>query len=324
MQNSKFIKFVMKHLRLRSIERLFKKKPGTAGLTLSLLITVAFVLLIMCFKPSHPLISIEAESEFLAYKVIRPELSTIALEDVTPRNTITNCGEAHEGNIKQALLKPSQYANVRYRHSGDRISISVVSLKDHPSKIHFPDQTKCELPQVASFTFKKPIHGSFADRPLPIAGPCQIGAEPRVPIFSQRRTFDTMIGGTLRVFGRTKSFFSDSTLYPIKDAVFTLPAGGRLVSGDLKDKPSEIKTDASMYGFAIIDKETLRISVTTEAKDLRLFRPGRSSDAETFKLSLLSRLFNDPSIAIISFSIVVFYIAMQVICGWIDIWRKEK
>lgn len=307
--------------------------PATVALMFSIFITVIFVSLVVCLDPPPPIIVIKAESEFLAFKVIRPELSVIAVENATSRREIETCEKIKEGIIEFGLLEPLVDSLVQYRYNGEYLSIIITTPEKKDDKlgsyIRFPDKTKCKLPPTAIFLLDKPEEGSFSSRPLPVAGPGQIGVELGSPTLPQagkvkRRLFNIMTSGKLKVYGRTRFPLDSGILYPIEDTEFDLPAGGRLSSGGETYDSPEINNEAAIYGVVLLGEKSFFISAITETNELRWFRPGGSSDSEKFAVSIFSRLFDDPSVAVISFSILFFSLTMQVICGWIDICKNDK
>lgn len=305
------------------------KRPGLSVFTISLIVTLAFISFVYFCPTKPPFVFIEAETETLSYYVIRPQVAAVPLVDAKIIGLpLTNCGKLSESQTSiTALLQPAIHTIVRYRHSGKKISIQL-SNKNSVGAIHFADETICALPANGiTFVIATPSHESPAGpavRPLPIAGPGEIGVEQGAPSITniEHRIFNTMKTGSLRVYGRTAFPPNRGALYPAEDAEFPLPAGGRLDSGE-DFTSGNISNVAAWYGIAHIGENAFQVSVTTESKDLRLFRPGSSGDSERFAVSLFGRLFNDPSVAVISLAVVVFSIVMQVISGWIGIWRND-
>ncbi|MFX3679907.1 MAG: hypothetical protein ACN6I5_01355 [Hyphomicrobiales bacterium] len=62
----------------------------------------------------------------------------------------------------------------------------------------------------------------------------------------------------------------------------------------------------------------LSVSATTDTSELRFYRPGARSDYEVLEGSLFSRLFGDPSFAIVSFAVLGFSIVLQIVLAWFN------
>lgn len=315
---------------LKSVIQILVNYRATTGFLLSVIIPGVLMAFVVFYPAPPPLIVINAETEYVAFRVVRPEIAIIALEDTAYRGDNLNCPKLQGSQITLGLLEPARKSIIQYRYAGEKLAISLASSPDAPSHLRFPDETACTLPSVASFVLKKHGNQSLGSRPLPIAGPGQIGDEYGPPTLPPEqstspyyRTLGTMISGELQVFGRTANPINRGTLYPAQNAVFPLPAGGRLASGGGNISSDEMISNASWYGVAMMGDKSLHISVTTESEDLQLFRPGRSSDFERFGISIFARLFSDPSIAPISLFLLFVSISMQAIFGWISTWRNK-
>ncbi|KIX11845.1 hypothetical protein [Dethiosulfatarculus sandiegensis] len=279
-----------------------------------------------------PLAFINAKTELISYIVARSELSNIPLynvEIVSKENEIRQ--RLKENNcLFIGLIKPMPGARVTYRHSGEKIIIEIKSGAIHrgttPSVIgylHFYDDTQCPIHNRLIIRFRTPtVKDYFSNnaRPLPIAGPAEIGRElgsPLMPRKNGKRTAGLMTGGTIRIFGRTNSFFGHKEVYPAQDASFVIPKGSRLTS--ISNSSITAGSPNSWYGSASIEKETFELSATTESKELRLYQPGRTRDSERFNISLFVQIFSDPSLALWSFRFVLFAFLFQVLLSLLEV-----
>lgn len=310
--------------------RKLTRSPGWIAILLSLTVTVVLVGFVLWGSTRVPFIMIEAESETLEFRVARPEVAVVPVSQASAFPAIEGCRSLPEQDtLVTALVRPLDGTIVRYRHFGDVIGIELTGARINneirsAGDLIFLDEAKCKLPHYVRFLIKEQTRGELTNWTLPIAGPAEIGIEAGTalpPGESRRRVPTTMLSGSLHIFGRTAAIWNNGALYPAHDEALPLPAGGRLTSGvGLRDEGAEGLAD--WYGVAIIGENSFRISATTESNELRIFRPGNSSDAERYAVSVFARLLNDPSVAIFSLAVVIFAIAMQAIAGWIEIWRR--
>jgi hypothetical protein len=307
---------------------------GVMGLTLSILFSGLLFILIQFFPVPSPVIDIEAESEYLEYRVLKPDLATIPIENSTYRgDNSLPCAALEGGVIKLALLEPSYKSLVKYNYGGQRLAITLISNPEHPSKISFPGGNEYELTGISWFVLQKPKNDQLSAIPLPIVGPGQIGKEigrKTLPgeqyVNDARRPLDLLLGGTLRIYGRTVFPLNKSEnriLYPSKIEKFVLPVGARLTSGGDINNIKDFDKN-SWHGAAMLGERAMNIWIRTESDDLKLFRPGSQSDSERYKISIFTKLFEDPSVAPYSIFFLSFAISMQVICGWISIWNHKE
>lgn len=303
--------------------------PGIVGLIASTVVPIVLLTVILYFPAPPPLISLEIDSEYITYRVSRPEIAGIIIEQAAFRTGNWECSPVENNTIEYALLEPTENSLVTYRYNGDDF---IITLDAHTVKnrIYFNDGEQCVLPDRISFLMKRPQIKQLSARPLPIAGPGQIGTESGKPTLKakyikgrSRRPPEIMLGGELRVYGRTANPLNRGTPYPAENGKFPLPVGGRLISGPEWRTPAQKANEDAWYGVAVLRDQSMHLSITTESNNLLLFRPGRSKDSEKFQLSVFARLFDDPSIAPISLLILFISISMQAFCSWISIWRKD-
>jgi len=291
--------------------------PGPSVPLLALVLTAGFLLVVTLLPRKPAFVFVEAQTETLLYRVARPEVAGLPLVDATVRT------DGETATVATGLLQPAEGALVRYRWSPAAIAVEL-SVRQGSAGTLVVDEEERPLPAWAVAVFPHPTSAdSPAARPLPIAGPAEIGAEfgaPLAPRPGQRRVTGLMRGGEVQVFGRAVLWFNDDALYPVTD--FPLPAGGRL-TGDrpLADEAGSERL-ANWYGLARIGDEGFQVNATTETDSLRLHRPG-VREAETFGIGLLTRLFNDPGLAAITIFVVVFTVAMQMLADWLPLWRGK-
>ena len=180
------------------------------------------------------------------------------------------------------------------------------------------DEQTCVLPKSTSVVMPFPAVSSPAARPLPIAGPAELGVEihtPNLPKPNARRVFGILYSGQIKVFGQTIS----GALYPAQTGNIIIPAGTRISTKKINSSWGNNKQSAGWYGIALIGKRALKISATTKSNDLTIYRPGVEHDEHTIAVGLFTRLSNDPSIALLSLAALAFVMTMQAVTGWIGI-----
>ncbi|MCW1751112.1 hypothetical protein [Rhizobium acaciae] len=302
-------------------------RSGNSLIVLTVIFGFAIILMLRLLPSPQHYVSIQALSELVRFRVTRPAVAAIAIQDATINAATENCAALNEASIKAftGIVEPAAGAIVTYRFAPDKIAIQIESSGSQTAVLRFSEAADCPLTGAASFVLDR--SGTTASRPLPIVGQTDIGVEfgaPTPPSAGSSRPLGIMWEGTIKVFGR--SYFGGK-LYPIADAEFPLPVGGRLSSGDDLD-PSKASNGRDSvppwYGTATVADTGFRISATTVSKDLKLYRPGTSrGEAETFGLGLLTSLFADPSVAWFPLAIAIFTVVMQTIASWMGVWRES-
>ncbi|NEK17159.1 hypothetical protein [Rhizobium leguminosarum] len=273
-------------------------------------------------RPPKPYVAISATSEYLSYRVARPPISAIPLVEAAIRSTNLKCLTPFTG-----LLEPERGAIVRYRSGGDRIAIQVDAGDKVAATLRSEGEPDCQV--TGSLTVVLESKGYI--RALPIAGPADIGIEFAAPALPRVATGDgqkfeqvrnIMWEGSVQAF--TRGYLSGG-LSPKADAEFTLPAGGRISSGDSLVPSQDDQNITPWYGIAEITEKGFKVSATTTSLDLKLYRPGTNlGDAETFRLDFLANIFSDPGIIWLAIVFAVFSYIVQILAAWMGLWRPAK
>ncbi len=297
-------------------------KSGNSLIVMTLLLGCIIIVMLRLLPTPEHYVSINALSELVRFRVTRPAVAALALRDATFNLTAVGCSGLNGSPPSfTGVVEPVAGAIVTYRFSKDRIAIQIEAAGSQTAVLRFSDSAECEVSGALSFAFDK--GGVSASGPFPIVGPTDVGVEfgaPTLPTDKRSGRSGIMWEGSVKVFGR--SYFGGK-LYPIADAEFPLPVGGRLSSGDDLE-PSKSPPDAvpPWYGTATVTDTGFMISATTVSSDLKLYRPGtRRGEAETFGLGLLTSLFTDPSVAWFPLGIAVLSFALQTIASWMGVWR---
>lgn len=276
--------------------------------------------------------SIGAVSELVRFRVVRPLIATIALTDATVVAAVEGCAGLGSADpyLFTGLLQPSQGAIVTYRTSPDWIAIQIEGgrpVRNEERKIaatlQFAAQPDCEIFEPLTIRMKRRQPG--LDRPLPIAGPADIGKEFGVPPMpsSVFRGSDMMWEGHVKVFSRT--YFTQE-LVPVADAEFPLPVGGRLSGGDNLDPRAPVDPEiAAWYGTVTLDDRGFVISATTISQNLQLYRPGTGKDEmEKLGLGILASAFSDPVVVLATSFVLIFTTALGSVASWMGFWRESE
>lgn len=310
--------------------RLLTTRSGAAVVLNSVIVSAVIILVMLMVRSSPPYIVVDADTEFLAYRVVRPELASVPLVDARMSVESPDCAgfaDPASGTIT-ALLTPDAGAVVQYRWSPTRVSISLKKEGDHVGVLRVYDESVCDLAAAqVRFDMPAPTVESPAARPLPIAGPAEIGTEfgeQLAPRPGVARVFDLNSGGTLKVFGRATLPPFRGSIYPAGNVVFPIPAGSRVTSGSGSLSSSAPNDHSSWYGTAEVAADGFRVSITTETDEVFVFRPGFGSQKQVFSVGLLARMFGDPSVAFYSVALVVFTVTLQIFAAWTAVWRQQR
>ncbi|GAB7080503.1 hypothetical protein [Megalodesulfovibrio paquesii] len=286
---------------------------GARQLLWSGVFAVAVVIAINFIPSNKPYVVIDATSEMLTYRVRRPGIAAFPLVDARLRGEFATCAwptmplpaETVTGSVE-----PAAGSVVRYRFTPDRIAIDVDGGNRTAGTITLVNGTSYQLPsRIAAVLATQ----GKALRPLPVAGPAEIGREFGSGTSAgglAGKGSDFMYGGSIKVYGFALFPPFSGALYS-SGADFALPAGGRLTSGDDFNPLSPQSTAAPWFGIAEPVEKGFRISATTVSSDVRMYRPGATGEVETFALSLLTRIFYDPSLAVVTLFLSTFAFLIQ-------------
>jgi hypothetical protein len=312
--------------------RYLSTKGATNLIIIALILTsIAFIALRQLSR-SELYASVDAVSELVRFRAVRPLIATIPLTDATLIASGEGCvGLAGDPSPRvTGLLQPSEGAIVSYRAGAGRIAIQIVGgrlVSENGARIAATFQSSgradCDLVEPVTVRIN---NADELVRPLPIAGPADIGQEfgvPAMPTGTASRIYDIMWEGRVRVFNRT---YYGERLVPVADAEFPLPLGSRLSGGDNLDPKQQVDPAiAAWYGAAIPGEKGLQISATTISKTLQLYRPGtRRDEMETLGLNLLTSTFADSLTLIITGFVVVFGGVLGAVANWMGLWRDPE
>lgn len=296
------------------------KRPRASGalaVWLSLSATLVFIGLVSIAPGRAPYVSINLETELLRYRVVRQPLAGVFVRNATYSGQL-NCAVGSPPGKLTGLLMPAAGSVVSYRWGPDGVAINIEALRDHAASISFADERTCTFDGAsATVVLYNAMDGEIR---LPIAGQAEAGSENSAATASSGPRGLIHIG-ELKVFGRTAL---GDELYPVADATYPIPRGSRLASGRDFRSVDAAQSGAAWYGSATFGTRSLTVSVTTDATRLLLYRPGVGDQTESFSFGLFTRIFNDPSLGLLTLSFGVFFLLASAITGWMSLWKRSE
>ena len=277
------------------------------------LLLLVGMLFLVAGKP--PLVLIEAETGFLSFRVQREALSVMALDGAEVREIASFCpaGLDEAGKVR-AIVRPAFGTTVEYHWLPGMVMIRFLSENGDPALVESAGGEQCRAAE-ANLTFLVPAEALQRVPPLPVLGRGQIGAELGVPTLpglpsacrdialAGHRCVDnglheipvtattdrTLHRATAKLFGRTSAPFSGGQLYPITSDEIPIPGGSRLETNN-EDTPFIGSVGLSGDGMSLLTQ------VTVEADSLRVYRVGRTEQAEVLATGAIARAIGDPSL----------------------------
>lgn len=278
----------------------------------SLLIWGVLFLVYRIFSDEQRYLQVNAQTEALVYRVVRPELASIPVVGAEIRNQ-NQCEAVLKGVDMQdfvGLVRPSFRATVRYRIRQSQVSVRLEAVDAASSASQssagelIVSGARCSLKDNATVVFSLAPADSLTDenrRPLPIAGPMEIGTAfgaPLAPARGIRAHEGYMHGADVSVFGR--SILSDR-LFPLYDSPISIPAGGTLSTVEFdRDRVSQSEThedNSNWYGVAEIGDGVFQVSATVETTDLVFTRAGSAGEKETIAVGFFTEVVRDPDLS---------------------------
>jgi hypothetical protein len=305
--------------------RPFHRRGARALLVFSLLLSIVIVvpfIIASHFSPP-PYLVIDLLAETMRYRVQRPDLSGVPLIRAQWDQGPELCPNLGASNVYDGVVVPSVDTLVRYLWQPKQVAIQILR-----SAQMTPDAPIAELTSsggnnclivadVASFRI---IAENL--RPLPILGPAEVGAEmsaAQAPTPAAPAIYNLSYGGTLQIYGRTMSWpGTRGSLFKGEDTSYAIPAGSRLSSTQDLAGPAAYNAEP-WYGMArFTKKDGFKIVATMENNDLVLYRPG--GQAETFAISIIGRIINDPVLAWLFFCGAILAASISIATSFLGFW----
>ncbi len=301
--------------------RIFSIFGGWIGLC-CIVISACIVFAAFFLADNPPYVLIEADSQIVRFRVKRPQLVSIPLNNITMhKNLPRGClGSSNDKEPITALLQINENAIVAYEANEEGVDIKVQGFTNNPGGIlDFGNDKQCTLSSDPTYIplFRIPKE-SLRQKQLPIAGPADIGIELNENNYTdvkKDKNIGFLSGGTVHVVGRSISPFAKDKLYPLGNAKFTIPRGSRISSGDPLNPgiyPFEVPF---MYGLAEWGEKGLKISTSTVTDTLELYRPGKAKEVEELGLGLLTQILSDPGIVLFFMFLGCFSFLVQILNG---------
>lgn len=285
-------------------------------------------------------LEINAEAESLSFRVVRPEFAAFPVVGAVVRNQ-SQCDTVLGGFEAQdfiGLVRPHVGTTVTYRYTLDRVSVRLKAERKPETGSGgsyaevglsagdlIMSGVSCPLTDTAVVVY--PLTDDNA-RPLPIAGPLEIGTAfgpPLAPERGKRAIEGFMYGADVYVFGR--SILSDR-LFPLYDSPISIPAGGTLSSVEfdtalgLHEQSSVENTD--WYGIAELGSRAFLVSATVQTTDLVFTRAGSSGEKETIAVSFFTEVVRDPDLSVLLLWVGLFFFLFQMVETIFSMSSKRK
>lgn len=293
---------------------------ATAGwaVSLSVLVTLAFGIIVWIVPTPPPYVFITLETELLDYHVAREVLAGVFVEDATYTGQL-DCQPARAPDGKlSGLLQPAAGSTVTYRWRPEGVAITVGRAAGRLARFTFPDEESCQFTGDSATIVLR--GAGVSDLRLPIAGRAESGSENSAATASTAPR-GMIHAGEVTVFGRT---LLGRELYPVANATYPIPPGSRLASGQSFVSVRPEDGGAAWYGAARVGERGLLVSATTDTTRLLLYRPGLGEQTESFSFGLLTRIFNDPSLGLLTLSLGVFFLVSGAMMAFMSLAGQRR
>lgn len=300
-------------------------------------LVLVFLTVVLWLTSSAPLVVVEARATYAKYVVQREELSLLALRDTIIYRAKGLCaGILDENGRFTGLVRSPVSTTVEYFWHRNFVQINLTrgpsDISAEPISIDRKGKPACRL-ETQNVVLLVPHSEMNNLRPFPILGTGEIGFELGVPnrpsagelelellgsdIVVRRAPVGMLIEGSAHVMGRTSLWWDSGKLFPVANSNFTIPRGSRLVSSN--------ESSPLVGNLVLADPpNAFNIQVTTEARDLKLFRFGQSQQVETFAVGAIARAIGDPSLAPILFLLAMAGLLLPVYFGFEEMFRERR
>lgn len=274
---------------------------------------------------SIPLLVVAVQTTYVSYDVQVPDLSAIAFRSALVTGVTGPCAAlvAADGQFT-ARVTPSQGTQVEYVWHRNFVQVKYdLAAADATLTIEAAGSRGCEM-TGGGLSVILPQASLALAVPLPLLGRVEIGNELPVPPVPQPDDLTRSLplgggsafvaelapaqllqGGSVTVFGQSSLWHSRNQVYPVPDAVYPLPRGGRLVSAE----------GARSTGTVGFGETGFDVDATVSADQLLLYRPG-ADRPETFGVGVVSRAFSDPGAAPWLVFLGIWFVVLQLLLGF--------
>lgn len=281
---------------------------------LSLAISLATIIVLTILPKKAPLVVFDIVAESLVQEISRPALSAFFIEGAMIDDR-TGCDASFfDGDLFTGVVHPPAGSLVAYNWRATALAVGIdrqgVSA---PVRLTSRSEAECEL-TAGSISLR--VNQAAGGLLLPLAGAAEIGRE--LGVATTSHSTGLLRSGSFQVFGRSIAPWAADVLYPITTGPVVLPAGSRLsVEG-----PGD--TARALFGLATHTPEGFVISATADASLISLYRPGADDQRERFAFGVFSDFFGDPQIGVIFFFVFLVVTVLQVVTGWVGLWRDSQ
>jgi hypothetical protein len=271
-----------------------------AAVALSIIATLITIWLFGILGGPQTLAVIEAESEYVRYRVFNSQLASFPADGFR----VGYADEARiEGTCLSGMVEPRIDGSVEYiRQGSDPLLIVLEKGGSNETTGTFNGMTSLvadsECGEIGKFLF-------------PVWGPGQVGdtfsvrSEGMAPLLNS---------GTVVVLGRTIDLGwlgEGGAIYSTSSQPLTIPPGGWIWTGEGDEAlPPE---EAALFGYADASPEKgLGVRVTTESPLLKMIAPGGTLEPMRIEIGLFAQALNDPNILRAQFALLIFLLVFPI------------
>lgn len=295
----------MRSIWIRQASRLAWGKIFTA-FGLSLAVTAATVSIFGMMGNPATLAVIEAESEYVRYRVFNENMAAFPGEGL--RITLADDFDL-EGQCAGGSVSPHSESVVEYISSRGSAGMVVVVSGSAQFTTRDGIEGRGEVALVSDRSCGRPA------AKFPVWGPGQVGS-----IFAVRNdgVDPVLLSGEVDVFGRTLHLGplgAGGALYSATPDPMRLPAGGAIWTdgGGAGERAREAPESSALFGFvATRHGQALQVNVTTEAPEIEIIAPGGELDPSRIEIGFFAQAINDPNILRLQLSFVVFFLLFPI------------
>lgn len=281
---------------------------------LSLALSIAAIVVLTILPKKAPLVVFDLVTEYLEQEISRPALSAFVVEGARLSDSEGCDPSFFPGDLFSGLVQPMAGNRVAYTWRASGLAISIERQgADTGVRLKMADESECEL---AAETINFVVVPASEGLRLPLAGAAEIGRVFGVATVASANA-GLLRSGSFQVFGRSIAPWAADVLYPITSGPIVLPAGSRLSLAG----PDDI--ERPWFGIATYTPAGFAVSATADASQVTLYRAGLRGESERFAFGVFSDFFGDPQIGLIFFSIFLLVTVLQLVTGWVGLWRDS-
>ncbi|WP_455273068.1 hypothetical protein [Rhizobium herbae] len=276
----------------------------------ALFATMAAIVIFRSLPTPQTFVVVQAESEFLEYRVFNPELATIHTAGFSV--AAWPDGAREEGAcFANGAFQPQANATIAYqRIETQPLQITVTgkaNFRDENGKTESLDgetilyrNTDCVTPPTTTR--------------MPVWGPGRVGSFFSMPSDGPG---PILRSGTLEIFGRTLDlgmFGGGGAVYAATSEPLTIPPGGFIRSDAGAQNEEAIAPElTAFFGYInLTDEPGFEVRLTTDTTRLEITAPGARETASRIEIGLFAQALNDPNILKIQIFFLLLFLFLPI------------